>query len=130
MKETVRDMSLMPLRRRDLLAGCGVLVLMPTLSLAQPMTARRLHLRSEHTGETFNGPYRDAAGPLPDAMAELAKLLRDHHADKVGPVIFGTPALRAAIMRAVGKGKPTVLSAFRRPETNPCWRARALGWPN
>ena len=48
-------MSLMPLKRRDLLAGCGVLVLMPTVVLAQPTPTRRLHLRNEHTGETFNG---------------------------------------------------------------------------
>jgi uncharacterized protein YcbK (DUF882 family) len=126
-EETVRVMSSMPLKRRDLLAGCGVLVLMPTVALAQPTTARRLHLRNEHTGETFDGPYRDAAGPLPDAMAEPAKLLRDHHADKVGPVDVGTLDLLADIMEAVGQGKATVLSAFRTPETNARLASKGLG---
>jgi uncharacterized protein YcbK (DUF882 family) len=120
-------MSSMPLKRRDLLVGCGVLVLMPTVALALPTNARRLHLRNEHTGETFDGPYRDAAGPLPDAMAELAKLLRDHHADKVGPVDVGTLDLLADIMEAVGQGKATVLSAFRTPETNARLASKGLG---
>jgi uncharacterized protein YcbK (DUF882 family) len=100
---------------------------MPTLALAQPMTQRRLHLRNEHTGETFNGPYRDAAGPLPDAMADSARVLRDHHANKVGPVDVGTLDLLADIMEAVGQGKATVLSAFHTPGTNTKLASNGLG---
>lgn len=120
-------MSSMLLKRRDLLAGCGVLVLMPAVALAQPATARRLHLRNQHTGETFNGPYRDATGPLPDALADLAKVLRDHHANKVGPLDIGTLDLLADIMEAVGQSKATVLSAFRTPETNAMLARKGLG---
>jgi uncharacterized protein YcbK (DUF882 family) len=120
-------MSMMPLKRRDLLAGCGVLVLMPAAVLAQPVTGRRLHLRNAHTGETFSGPYRDANGPLPDAVADLAKLLRDHRADKVGPVDVGMLDLLADIMEAVGQSKATVLSAFRTPETNAKLASQGLG---
>lgn len=120
-------MSLMPLKRRELLAGCGVLVLMPAAALAQPSTARRLILRNQHTGETFDGPYRDASGPLPDAMADLAKLLRDHRADKIGPVDVGTLDFLADIMEAVGQNKATVLSAFRTPETNALLASKSLG---
>ncbi|MBP2315918.1 YcbK family protein [Azospirillum soli] len=117
----------MSLRRRDLLAGGGVLVLMPAAALAQPATARRLSIRNQNTGETFDGPYRDADGPLPDAMADLAKLLRDHHADKVGPVDIGTLDLLADIMEAIGQSKVTVLSAFRTPETNAKLASKGLG---
>ncbi|HEY0834983.1 MAG TPA: DUF882 domain-containing protein [Azospirillum sp.] len=117
----------MPLKRRDLLAGCGVLVLMPAGALAQPAAARRLRLRNQHTGETFDGPYRDATGPLPDAMADLATLLRDHRADTVGPVDVGTLDLLADIMEAVGQGRATVLSAFRTPETNAKLARQGLG---
>jgi uncharacterized protein YcbK (DUF882 family) len=127
LKETSRAMSLIPLRRRDLLAGCGVLVLMPAFALAQAMPARRLHLRNEHTGETFNGPYRDAAGPLPEAMADLAQILRDHHNNKVGPVDVGTLDFLADIMATVGQSKATVLSAFRTPETNAKLASKGLG---
>ncbi|WP_448206654.1 YcbK family protein [Azospirillum sp. sgz302134] len=117
----------MSLKRRNVLAGCGVLLLMPAVALAQPMTARRLSLRNQHTGETFNGPYRDADGPLADAMADLAQVLRDHHANKVGPVDVGTLDLLADIMEAVGQSKATILSAFRTPETNAKLAAQRLG---
>lgn len=118
---------MIPLRRRDLLAGCGVLVLMPAAALAQPVPARRLSLRNAHTGETFDGPYRDASGPLPDAMADLGQFLRDHRANKVGPVDIGTLDLLADVMEAVAQSKATVLSAFRTPETNAKLASKGLG---
>ncbi|AWK88100.1 DUF882 domain-containing protein [Azospirillum thermophilum] len=120
-------MAMIPLRRRELLAGCGVLVLMPAVALAQPVTARRLSLRNAHTGETFDGPYRDASGPLPDAMADLGRFLRDHRANKVGPVDVGTLDLLADVMEAVAQSKATVLSAFRTPETNAKLASKGLG---
>lgn len=127
MKKVVRAMSLMPLKRRELLSGCGVLVLMPAFALAQPSAARRLFLRNEHTGETFNGPYRDVSGPLPDAMADLGTFLRDHRANKIGPVDVGTLDFLADIMEATGQSKATVLSAFRTPETNALLASKGLG---
>ena len=69
--------SPLSLKRRSLLIGCGALVLMSDRALAAPAAPRRLSLRNEHTGETFDGPYRDADGPLPDAMADLAKSYGD-----------------------------------------------------
>ena len=120
-------MSFMPMKRRELLAACGVLVLMPSVVLAHTVTARRLHLRNQNTGETFEGPYRDASGPLPDAMEDLATFLRDHHAGEVGPVDVGTLDLLADIMEAVGQSKATVLSAFRTPKTNAKLASRGLG---
>lgn len=120
-------MSSIPLKRRDLLAGCGALVLLSGPALALPSTARRIHLKHAHTGEVFDGPYRDASGPLPDAMAELAKLLRDHHVNKVGPVDVETLDFLADVMEAVGQSKATILSAFRTPETNAKLAAAGLG---
>ncbi|WP_264659474.1 YcbK family protein [Azospirillum canadense] len=121
-------MSLMTLKRRELLAGCGVLLLVPSGALAQATTtARRLNLRNQNTGESFSGPYRDADGPLPDAMADLAKFLRDHHANKEGPVDIGTLDLLADLMEAVGQSKATLLSAFRTPETNAKLARAGLG---
>jgi uncharacterized protein YcbK (DUF882 family) len=111
-------MSSIPLNRRALLAGCGALVLMPAAALARPMTPQRIRLRNAHTGESFDGLYRDADGPLPDAMEDLAQFLRDHRANKVGPVDVGALDLLAEIMEAVAQSRATVLSAFRTPETN------------
>ncbi len=115
------------LKRRDLLAGCGALVLLSDVALAQPSAARRLFVKNEHTGDVFNGPYRDAAGPLPDAMAELAQVLRDHHANKTGPVDVGTLDFLADIMDLIGQDKASILSAFRTPETNAKLAAKSFG---
>jgi uncharacterized protein YcbK (DUF882 family) len=60
-------------------------------------------------------------------MADLAKVLRDHRANKVGPVDVGTLDLLADIMEAVGQSKATVLSAFRTPETNAKLASTGLG---
>ncbi|AWU92958.1 YcbK family protein [Azospirillum ramasamyi] len=119
--------SPLSLKRRSLLIGCGALVLMSDRALAAPAAPRRLSLRNQHTGETFEGPYRDASGPLPDAMADLSKLLRDHRANKEGPVDVGTLDFLADVLEAVGQSKATILSAFRTPETNAMLASRSLG---
>ena len=119
--------SPLSLKRRSLLIGCGALVLMSDCALAAPAAPRRLSLRNQHTGETFEGPYRDASGPLPDAMADLSKLLRDHRANKEGPVDVGTLDFLADVLEAVGQSKATILSAFRTPETNAMLASRSLG---
>ncbi|MCW2246621.1 uncharacterized protein YcbK (DUF882 family) [Azospirillum fermentarium] len=120
-------MCSMLVKRRELLMGCGVLLLLPSPALALPSTPRRLSLRNQNTGETFDGPYRDASGPLPDAMADLGKFLRDHRANKTGPVDVGTLDFLADIMDAVGQNKATILSAFRTPETNAMLASKSLG---
>lgn len=119
--------SPLSLKRRSLLIGCGALILMSDRALAAPAAPRRLSLRNQHTGETFEGPYRDASGPLPDAMADLSKLLRDHRANKEGPVDVGTLDFLADVLEAVGQSKATILSAFRTPETNAMLASRSLG---
>lgn len=115
------------LKRRDLLAACGALVVLSGPALAQPSAARRLFLRNQHTGEVFDGPYRDASGPLPDAMADLAQVLRDHRANKTGPIDVGTLDFLADVMQAIGQDKATILSAYRTPETNAKLAAEKLG---
>jgi len=111
-------LSEMDFRRRELLIATGIWLVSSEAAIAAPSIRRRLTLKNEHTGETFDGPYRDEAEPLPQAMSELAMLLRDHHADKVGPVEVGTLDFLADVLAAVGQSKATILSAFRSPETN------------
>lgn len=120
-------MSTPTLKRRDLLLGCGALLVLPTAALASPSAPRRISLRNQHTGEVFDGPYRDASGPLPDAMADLGKFLRDHHSGAIGPVDVGALDFLADVMEAIGHGKATILSAFRTPETNAMLAAKGFG---
>jgi uncharacterized protein YcbK (DUF882 family) len=115
------------LRRRDLLLATGVCILLRSNAYALPTGGRRLMLKNAHTGETFNGPYRDATGPLPSAVSDLAVFLRDFHVDKSGPVDIGMLDFLADVMTATNQGSATVLSAYRTRETNDRLRATNFG---
>lgn len=115
------------LRRRDLLLATGVSLLLGGRAFALPDGGRRLALKNAHTGESFNGPYRDAAGPLPSAVSDLAEFLRDFHVDKSGPVDIAVLDFLADVMAATGQGGATVLSAYRTHETNERLRATMFG---
>ena len=104
--------------RRELLLATGVCVLFGARAAAAPSLPRRLKMRNANTGETFDGPYRDANGPIPGAIADLAHFLRDHHVNKIGPVHVGTLDFLADVMAAVSQPEATILSAYRTPETN------------
>ncbi len=84
-------------------------------------------LKNMYTGETFNGPYRDATGPLPDALLDLASFLRDFHVNKTGPVDVGMLDFLADVMAATGQSSATVLSAYRTRETNERLKATNFG---
>jgi uncharacterized protein YcbK (DUF882 family) len=114
-------------RRRDLLLATGVSILLSGNALALPTGGRRLTLRNAHTGETFDGPYRDRSGPLPDAISDLAVFLRDFHAGKSGPVDIGLLDFLGDVMAATGQRAAIVLSAYRTRETNEWLKASTFG---
>lgn len=89
----------------------------PARALPAP-GARRLKLFNAHTRESFDGPYRDDAGPIATAMEELSHLLRDHHSGERIAIDVGVLDFLAAVMDAVGAGRATVLSAYRTVATN------------
>ena len=119
--------SRLTLRRRDLLLATGLTLLFSGSAFAQAVGERRLSLKNAHTGESFNGPYRDAEGPLPSAVSDLATFLRDFHVDKTGPVDIGMLDFLADVMEATGQTGATVLSAYRTRETNEKLRATTFG---
>jgi uncharacterized protein YcbK (DUF882 family) len=83
-----------------------------------PPALRRLDLVNAHTGESFDGPYRDDRGPIDLAMEELSHFLRDHHSGQRIAIDVGVIDFLAAVMEAVGATRATILSAYRTPETN------------
>lgn len=85
---------------------------------APPPDPRRLRLVNAHTGESFSGAYRDAAGPIPAAMEDLSSFLRDFHSGE--KIAYDVAALDflADVMAAVGAAQATVLSAYRTRKTN------------
>lgn len=115
------------LRRRDLLLATGVSILLRNNAFALPTGERRLMLKNAHTGETFNGIYRDATGPLPSAVSDLAVFLRDFHVDESGPVDIDMLDFLADVMAAINLSGATVLSAYRTRETNERLKASTFG---
>jgi uncharacterized protein YcbK (DUF882 family) len=115
------------LRRRDLLIATGLCIIVRGAAAAQPSLARRLRLKNANTGESFDGYYRDESGPIPGAMVDLAAFLRDHHANRIGPVNVATLDFLADVLDAVGQTGATVLSAYRTPETNARLAATRFG---
>lgn len=96
------------------LAACPLSV----QAMVPPAGVRRIRLKNAHTGESFEGPYRDAAGPIAAAMDDLSLFLRDHHSGAVIPMDVRVIDFLGDVMAAVGEDQATVLSAYRTPETN------------
>ncbi|MBV9553662.1 MAG: DUF882 domain-containing protein [Alphaproteobacteria bacterium] len=107
--------------RRLLLAVIAGGIALPgtTRAAAAPNPGpQRLCLANPHTGERFDGPYRDETGVIPSAMAELAVFLRDFHSGEIIAMDAGVLDFLAAVMAAAGQSEAQVLSAYRTRATN------------
>ena len=107
--------------RRLLLSIIAGAVALPAIARAvptPPVPGRQLHLINPHTGETFEGAYRDDDGPLPDAMERLKVFLRDFHVNAVVDYDIAVIDFLTAVMDATGQSEATILSAYRTRETN------------
>src|SRR5579862_8765367 len=117
-------------RRQALLtlAGC---VLWPAAAQALPVPPkpRRLRLVNAHTGETFDGVYRDQSGPIPRVVDELCVFFRDFHCGAVTRMDVGVFDFLADTIDAVGATRATVLSAYRTPATNAMLPGRCSASP-
>ena len=87
-------------------------------AVPRPPTSRRLRLVNAHTGETFDGAYRDDNGPIQRVVEQLCVFLRDFHCGAVTQMDVGVFDFLANVLDAVGAAKATILSAYRTPETN------------
>jgi uncharacterized protein YcbK (DUF882 family) len=83
-----------------------------------PLALRRLRLVNAHTGETFEGAYRDDNGPIGRVIDELCVFLRDHHSGEKTQIDVGVIDFLADVVDAVGGTRTTILSAYRTAETN------------
>ena len=107
--------------RRLLLSIIAGAVALPALARTAPLPApvrRNLRLLNPHTGETFDGPYRDDAGLIPSAVADLAVFLRDFHSGEIIAMDMEVIDFLAAVMEATGQTEATIYSAYRTRETN------------
>src|SRR5216684_7449515 len=93
----------------------------PTMARAVPRppgALRRLRLVNAHTGETFEGSYRNDKGPIDRVIDELCVFLRDHHSGEKTQIDVGVIDFLADVLDAVGETRATILSAYRTAETN------------
>ena len=106
--------------RRSFLALAGGLLAWPSPggAVSRPPALRRLRLTNSHTGETFEGAYRDDNGPIERVMEELSVFLRDHHSGEKTQMDVAVVDFLADVLDAVGQTSATILSAYRTAETN------------
>lgn len=108
------------MNRRQLLSVIAGAVALPVTARAvpRPPAPYRLRLVNPHTGETFDGTYRDDNGPIARVVQELCVFFRDFHCGAVTRMDVRVFDFLANVLGAVGATKATVLSAYRTPETN------------
>jgi uncharacterized protein YcbK (DUF882 family) len=117
-------------RRRLLAAGtlAGVTAAWARVLPAAEGSGRRIGLSNLHTGEHLDIEYYRGGNYLPDALAALAKLLRDFRNGEQHAI---DPKLMDYLVDvAVGVRMPaaySVISGYRSPETNERLHERSSG---
>jgi uncharacterized protein YcbK (DUF882 family) len=108
------------MNRRQLLTLAAACATWPSAARAvvRPPKLFRFRLVNANTGETFEGTYRDANGPIDRVMEELCVFLRDHHSGEKTQMDVGVIDFLADVLDAVGQTSATILSAYRTAETN------------
>jgi uncharacterized protein YcbK (DUF882 family) len=107
--------------RRVVLGAIGLVAAGPSARAAMrppPPQSRRLKLYNAHTGEIFDGLYRDSNGVVSSAAADLSAFFRDHHSGVAAPMDIRVIDFLWDVLNAVGATTATILSAYRTPETN------------
>jgi uncharacterized protein YcbK (DUF882 family) len=106
-------------RRRALLLMAGAIVLPRTARpMPVPPACRRLRLFNPHTGETFDGAFRDDREPIAEALNDLSIFLRDFHCGERIVMDVGVLDFLASLLDAIGEKEAIILSAYRTPATN------------
>lgn len=121
------------LQRRRLLqtmAGGAALMAMPGLATATIKSGatlqKRLAFAHTHTGEQLSVVYKVGNNYVPDAMVQLAHLMRDFRSGDVHPI---DPGLLDILWQTQANLKSTapfeIISAYRSPKTNTMLRGRS-----
>jgi len=111
-------------RRRVFSLMAGAIVLPRTArAMVVPPSCHRLRLINPHTGETFDGAFRDDRAPIADALNDLSVFLRDFHSGEKTAIDVGVLDFLATVLEAIGEKEAIILSAYRTPATN-AWLAR------
>jgi uncharacterized protein YcbK (DUF882 family) len=104
---------------------------MQTRSLFHPPTnpsEKCLSLYNTHTGEGLNAVYWVQGAYLPEALAAVDRVLRDHRTDEIKPIDPQLLDLLHAISEGLGCHHPFhIISGYRSPATNAYLRMVSRG---
>jgi uncharacterized protein YcbK (DUF882 family) len=114
--------------------GLGAAALSGSLAISTPVMAalklpeRRLRMTNAHTWEKLDLVYWADGDYIPDALAAINHLMRDHRADEVKAIdIKLIDQLYILVSSLETEERVHVLSGYRTPETNAKLRARSNG---
>jgi uncharacterized protein YcbK (DUF882 family) len=98
-------------------------------SLEAPLPPdRSLSFYNIHTGESATVEYCREGRLLPDALAKIDHILRDHRTGEIKPIDVRLLDLLHTLARRLGIDKPYhVISGYRSPKTNEHLRAHGDG---
>jgi uncharacterized protein YcbK (DUF882 family) len=106
-------------------AACGPLW---TSELAAAPGFRALSFQHTHTGESLAIPYVEGGQYLPEALARIDYVLRDHYDGSVHPIDRDLLDILHAVSLETGTRQPfQVVSGYRSPATNEMLRRRGPG---
>lgn len=119
-------------RRRLLrtMAGGAALMAMPGLAAATVKSGatlkKRLAFAHTHTGEQLSVVYKVGNNYVPDAMVQLAHLMRDFRSGDVHPIDPGLLDILWQTQANLKSSAPfEIISAYRSPKTNTMLRGRS-----
>lgn len=116
-------------RRRMLAAGLGFAassaLATPSLAAAAP---RSLSLLNLHTAERLKATYWEAGAYIPDALAAIDKVLRDHRTGDVHRMAPGLLDLLATLSSLLESRETVqIISGYRSPRSNAALRKASSG---
>jgi uncharacterized protein YcbK (DUF882 family) len=118
-------MNKLSLHRRQFLhvAGAGLAgaaLVRPAFAAQAPaVQTRTLTLFNLHTGDTFTGAYWDKGAFVPDAAAEIARVMRDHRNNEIhdiDPHLFDVLSDLGCTLET--KAPFQIISGYRSPASN------------
>ena len=110
-----------PLNRRNFLKLGLLAAALPLPAFASQglMGERRLGFNNLHTGETLDRPYWIEGEYVPETLAEINRVLRDHRTDQVAAIDTGLLDLLHRVNAMLGASQPfQVISGYRSPASN------------
>ncbi|MGQ3018400.1 DUF882 domain-containing protein [Phenylobacterium sp.] len=116
----------MSLNRRVLL-GAALTLPLATPALAANPAPRNLSVLNLHTGERLAATYWEAGAYVKDALAGLARVLRDHRTGETHDMAPGLLDLVASLQAEFAAQPVQVISGYRSPRTNEALRQSGGG---